>query len=84
MPTYDYRCEADGRVYEVSHPMSQKLSTWAELCEVADLDAGSIPANTPVSKLLTTGGVVKSSALRNPEAPACASSSCCGGVCGYQ
>ena len=84
MPTYDYRCEANDRVYEVSHPMSQKISTWGELCAAGGLDSEGLPAESPVRKLLTTAGVVSSSALRNPEAPACASSNCCGGVCDYQ
>lgn len=82
MPTYDYRCEADGKVYEARHPMSVDISNWGELCRVAGLDANGIAADTPVSKLLTTGGVVSSNALKNPEAPPCASSNCCGGVCG--
>ena len=32
MPTYDYRCDTNGQVLEVSHRMSEPLSTWGELC----------------------------------------------------
>lgn len=84
MPTYDYRCEANGQVYEVRHGMNLKVNTWAELCAVSDLADASIPADAPVTKLLNTGGVVSSQALRNPEAPACMSGGCSGGGCQFQ
>ncbi|MES9980902.1 MAG: zinc ribbon domain-containing protein, partial [Candidatus Thiodiazotropha sp. 6PLUC5] len=32
MPTYDYRCEANSRVVEVSHRMSEEILNWGELC----------------------------------------------------
>jgi predicted nucleic acid-binding Zn ribbon protein len=32
MPRYDYFCDANGEVVEVTHPMSQKLQTWGEVC----------------------------------------------------
>lgn len=31
MPTYDYRCEANGQVYEVRHAMALRPKTWGEL-----------------------------------------------------
>ncbi len=83
MPSYDYRCSATDQVYEVCHSMHEKLSSWGELCKAAGLELGDIPANTPVERLISGGGVVTSSALRNPEGPACeAGMSCCGGPCG--
>ena len=45
MPTYDYRCEANGRVVEVRHRMSERLTTWGELCKLAGLDASRNPAS---------------------------------------
>jgi hypothetical protein len=82
MPTYDYRCEANGRVVEVSHKMSEHLSTWGELCAAAGIEGGDTPADTPVARLATGGNVVGSGTLSNPE-PACGTGGCCPtGVCG--
>lgn len=83
MPTYDYRCEANGQLYEVKHPMALRISTWGELKVLADIEDDSIPDSAPVSKVLNTGGVVKSSSLKNPE-PACPVSGCGGGRCQFQ
>jgi hypothetical protein len=85
MPTYDYRCQADGQVYEVKHPMSVRLSTWGELRQWAPLDGGDISDDTPVTRVLSTGGVVRSQNLKTPEAPPCMSGQgCCGaGNCGF-
>jgi hypothetical protein len=79
MPTYDYRCEDTGEVYEVSHPMSLAITNWGELCRTGHLDQGDLPPDSPVTKLLRTGGVVRSAALRNPEAPPCMTGGGCGG-----
>ena len=46
MPSYDYLCEANGRVVEVKHRMSDKLSSWGQLCEQAGIDAGDTPADS--------------------------------------
>ncbi|MGH8290817.1 MAG: hypothetical protein ACREV7_17690 [Steroidobacteraceae bacterium] len=40
MPTYEYRCEANGRVLEVRHNMAERLSSWGELCERAGVAPG--------------------------------------------
>ena len=37
MPSYDYLCEANGRVVEVKHRMSDKLSSWGQVCEKAGI-----------------------------------------------
>lgn len=82
MPTYDYRCDANGRVVEVNHPMRETLSTWGELCERAGIEPGDTPPEAPVRRLATGGNVVGAQALSNPE-PACGSGTCCpSGVCG--
>ncbi|HHO67554.1 MAG TPA: zinc ribbon domain-containing protein [Gammaproteobacteria bacterium] len=82
MPTYDYVCEANGRVVEVKHRMSETLSTWGELCQRAGVDCGDTPADAPVQRLATGGQVVSSSSLGD-SAPPCAAGGCCGGgVCG--
>lgn len=83
MPTYDYRCEANDEIYEVRHPMALTIKTWGELCEVGGMPLQGIDADAPVSKVLTTAGVVSSSALKNPGVPPCMTGSgCSGGGCG--
>ena len=84
MPTYDYRCEANGQVVEVNHRISDLLNTWGELCERAGIERGDTPAEVPVRKLATGGNVIGRSALTNPE-PACGTGACCpSGVCGLE
>lgn len=77
MPTYDYRCEANGEIFEVRHRMSEHLANWGELCERAELDPGQVPPETPVSRLATGGQVVRS--VGSGPAPACEAGPCCGG-----
>lgn len=82
MPTYDYRCETTGEVFEVRHPMALKISTWADLCDIGNLDNATTPPDAPVTKLLTTGGVISNKTLKNPESPPCMSGGGCPGRCG--
>ncbi|MEZ5508475.1 MAG: zinc ribbon domain-containing protein [Gammaproteobacteria bacterium] len=84
MPVYDYRCEANGQLYEVKHPMSVTVTNWGELKALAEIDDDAIPDSAPVTKVLTTGGVVKSSSLKNPQMPSCPVSGCGGGGCQFQ
>jgi len=82
MPTYDYRCETNDKVVEVSHRMSESISTWGELCERAGIDLGDTPSNTPVKKLATGGNLVSRSSLGSGTEPACNTGGCCsGGMC---
>ena len=85
MPSYDYRCLASGRIYEVKHSISRKASTWGELCEMGNLEPGDTPADSTVERLVSAAGVVSKGALRNPEAPPCAAANACcgGGACGF-
>lgn len=53
MPRYEYRCEANDRTIEVAHAMSTAISSWGELCEVAEIDAGGTPTDAPVEKLIS-------------------------------
>lgn len=77
MPTYDYRCEANGKVLEVKHAMSMEIHNWGELCDLAGIEPGDTPATAPVKRLPTGGNVVSKSSLGS--APPCASGPCCGG-----
>ncbi len=79
MPTNDYRCEANGQVYEVRHGMTLQPRTWGELRSAGGLPADpAIADETPVTRLLSAAGVVNSRVLKNPEAPACARNGCAG------
>lgn len=85
MPSYDYRCEHTGRVYEVKHAMAHKATTWGELCALGGLEPGDTPVDAPVERLLSAAGVVGARALRNPAAPSCGAANGCGasGSCAY-
>ncbi len=85
MPTYDYRCETNGRVLEVSHRMSEQLATWGELCERVGIELADTPADAPVQRLATGGNLISSSNLGSGAvpAPACGTGACCPtGMCG--
>ncbi len=83
MPSYDYRCDDNDRVLEVRHRMSESITTWGELCDLAGVETGSTDAQSPVTKLLTGGNVVKSSSLRTNEPPCASGSPCSGGGCEF-
>jgi len=67
MPTYDYRCDANGRVLEVNHRMSESLSTWGELCRHLGIEPAGTPIDAPVHRLAT--GVTSSPAPISAAAP---------------
>lgn len=79
MPTYDYHCDTNGRVLEVSHRMSESLATWGDLCARAGTDLGDTPAEAPVHRLATGGNIISSSSRGSGAAPAPA---CGSGACG--
>lgn len=83
MPTYDYRIEATGNVIEAKHTMALTPQNWGELCQLANLDPQGIAPETEITRLLSSTGVVKSAALKNPESPPCMSGGGCpSGGCG--
>jgi hypothetical protein len=79
VPTYEYRCEANGRVVEVRHKMAERLATWGELCERAEISHGKTDPAAPVEKLISAGFI---SASSSPGEPACAAPGCGNGICG--
>ncbi len=82
MPKYDYRCEQNGRVVEVSHSMSDVVSNWGQLCALAHIETGETPADSPVHKIIS-GGFVATGAASKASAHSCAAPGCCGGgFCG--
>ena len=82
MPTYDYRCPGNDRVVEVKHRMSETVTTWAELCELAGIAPDDTPLDSSVERLATGGNVVTSSTLSSGNEPPCASGGGCPGSCG--
>lgn len=79
MPSYDYLCESNGRIVEVSHSMHERLATWGEVCARTGLPLDDVPGDAPVRRMISGPGVVRSSALKNPELPPCQTGApCCG------
>ncbi|MGB0767112.1 MAG: zinc ribbon domain-containing protein [Phycisphaeraceae bacterium] len=79
MPTYEYYCPANRRTLEVMHAMSRRVSTWGELCALADAEPGSIDPDEPVEKLLSAGMIVRGE--KQPDLDCGAPGGCCGGGC---
>jgi len=69
MPRYDYFCEYNGEVVEVSHPMTHKLQTWGEVCAVSGHALGAVDGSKPVSRIITSAPMantpVGNSGLKN-------------------
>ena len=82
LPTYEYRCTANGAVIEVQHKMAEELQTWGELCDRAGIDRGRTNPNAAVEKLMSAG-FVSTGAKESPcGALVCGSGGCGGGMCG--
>ena len=79
MPTYEYRCDTNGRLVEVRHTMAERLSTWGELCERAGISPGRTDPAAPVEKLISAGFI---NASGSTSEPACAAADCGKGFCG--
>ena len=74
VPFYDYQCPANGRIIEVRHSMRETVSSWASLCELADLDPGDTPHDSPVERLVSAPGVMMKPGVG-------AAGACCSGPC---
>jgi hypothetical protein len=81
VPTYEYRCEANGRLVEVRHKMAERLATWGELCERAGIAPGKTDPAEPVEKLISAGFINAGTGTGTSEA-ACAAPACGNGFCG--
>jgi predicted nucleic acid-binding Zn ribbon protein len=87
MPTYEYKCESNGRVVEVSHKMAEKVKTWGELCKRAEIMPGKTDLKAPVIKLMSAGFVNTGNSSASEaacELPACGApmGGCGSGMCG--
>ena len=88
MPTYDYHCPTNGRTVEVSHKMSEQVSTWGELCKLAGISLDGTPGRTRVERLITGGNVIHAGSLgskyeRPCDTGPCGTSPCSGGMCSF-
>ncbi|MEO5377820.1 MAG: zinc ribbon domain-containing protein [Magnetococcus sp. DMHC-6] len=75
MPLYDYKCDACGIQFEREHRMSAPSVSQCPSCGAHK-----------VRKLLTTGGIMGSTKLGQPDAgppPNCGGGSCATGACPY-
>jgi len=88
VPTYEYRCNANGAVIEVQHKMAEQIRTWGELCDRAGIAPGGTNATAPVEKLMSAG-FVNTGSKAAPcdtgapcDAPVCGGGGCGGGLCG--
>lgn len=85
MARYDYFCEANQRVVEVTHSIKDEaLETWGQVCERSGADLGNTPANTPVRRLVTGGAgfIMKGGGQEGPAAwNEAASGHSCGSAC---
>ena len=84
VPTYEYHCEANGRLLEVRHNMAEKLSTWGELCQRAGISPGGTDPTAPVEKLISAGFIRAGTSRSEPacSAPGCGNGFCGTGACG--
>ncbi|MGB3532458.1 MAG: zinc ribbon domain-containing protein [Microcoleaceae cyanobacterium] len=53
MPIYDYFCPENNQTLEVMHPISRKVKTWGQLCQLANQDLGETPETATVRRLLS-------------------------------
>ncbi|MGK0168487.1 MAG: hypothetical protein ACI9W2_000203 [Gammaproteobacteria bacterium] len=53
MPVYEYRCDANGQTIDVAHKMDAELTTWLEVCYVAQIPMGDTDPLSPVRRVLT-------------------------------
>lgn len=74
MPTYDYHCPENGREVAVYHAMSERITTWGELCDRASIDAGRTPRESPVQRQIGAGIVM----ARKPDQLSRFGARCCG------
>ena len=60
MPVYEYICEDNDTVIEVTHPMDVELTTWGELCYVARVPLGDTDVLAPVRKQMSAPAIAVS------------------------
>jgi len=53
MPFFDYYCPLNKRTVEVRHEISRKCHSWGEVCQLAGIDLGDTPPESPVERLIS-------------------------------
>lgn len=53
MPLYDYFCPSNQEQIEVSHPLSEEVKTWGQLCKLVNRPPGNTPEDAPVRRLIS-------------------------------
>lgn len=54
MPRYDYQSVVSGEIVEVTHRISEKLTTWGEVCERSGHPLGDVPNDSAVERVILT------------------------------
>jgi len=78
MITYDYHCDANGETLTVSHSIKETLTTWGDLCSLANHRMGETPPFAPVRRLI----VCEESKPDDSELSMFSKSKTSGGGCG--
>lgn len=71
MPTYTYRCEANGRTVLVFHSIATRIRIWSELCLHAGIPLGDTPKNARVKREIGSGILLRGGTSH-------ATGTCCG------
>ena len=79
MAIYEYHCEANGRTVEVRHGMDEKLTSWGELAERAEIHLDGTPAGAPIQRLMSAGVAMTGGSSSSPTPSA---GPPCGSACG--
>ncbi len=84
MLTYQYRCEQNGETLEVRHRMTERFTTWGELCAALERAPGPTPVDTPVERLISGGllGTVSGGTPQTSTMPSLPMAGCCGNPSG--
>ena len=84
MPTYEYYCPENEQTVEVIHKMSEKLTTWGELCERAGTDPGETSPQTPIQRMISGGQLMlKKGGSPSPPIPKPSGGHTCGKGCSH-
>ncbi|HEY7841580.1 MAG TPA: zinc ribbon domain-containing protein [Gammaproteobacteria bacterium] len=58
MPSYEYACDANRTVVEVTHEADVTLRTWGELCYLTGISPGRTDPGSPVRRVLRSAPAV--------------------------
>lgn len=84
MLTYEYRCERNQKTVQVRHSIREKIKTWGELRQRAELPSDGTPDETEVERLISGGllGTVNGGTPSSADAAKAALPMLGGGCCG--